>query len=97
VGPYTLKPLPSMRHQVKQLSKWIEEMQAFIKAEEQKPMQYTDFHAISAVEIALDALSDCVDYDPTPQFLYDHSGGEPVMSARELHDKALQTHQDLHT
>ena len=62
-----------------------------------KPIELTDYHAVSAVEIAIDALKDCIDWDPTPHYLYDNSGGEPVLSARELYHKAFREHKEAHS
>ena len=79
------------------LAKWVEEMKDFIRTEDKKPIELTDYHAISAVEIAIDALKDCIDWDPTPHYLYDNSGGEPVLSARELYHKAFREHKEAHS
>lgn len=40
-------------------------------------------------KISFDAI------DPTPQFLYDHSGGEAPMTMREICDAAFQQKQEL--
>ena len=37
-----------------------------------------------------------LDYDPTPQYLYDHSGGEPPVTMAETHACAWQQHQEMH-
>ena len=79
------------------LAKWVEEMKDFIKTENKKPIELTDYHAISAVEIAIDALKDCMDWDPTPHYLYDNDGGEPANSARELYHKTFREHKEAHS
>jgi hypothetical protein len=38
-----------------------------------------------------------LDYDPTPQFLYDNDGGEPPMTAAEVHHVAWVQHQAMHS
>ena len=38
-----------------------------------------------------------LDYDPTPQYLYDHSGGEPPVTMAEMHACAWQQHQEMHS
>ena len=35
------------------------------------------------------------DYDPTPQYLWDETGGEPPMSADERHREAWEEKQRL--
>ena len=37
-----------------------------------------------------------LDYDPTPQYLYDHSGGEPPVTMAEMHGTSWQQHQEMH-
>lgn len=36
------------------------------------------------------ALENELDYDPTPQYLYDNTGGEPPITASEMHTAALK-------
>ena len=38
-----------------------------------------------------------LDYDPTPQYLYDHSGGEPPVTMAEIHSSAWKQHQEMHS
>ena len=38
-----------------------------------------------------------LDYDPTPQYLYDHSGGEPSVTMAEMHSISWKQHQDMHS
>ena len=38
-----------------------------------------------------------LDYDPTPQFLYDNTGGEPPVTMAETHACAWQQHQEMHS
>lgn len=37
-----------------------------------------------------------LDYDPTPQYLYDNDGGEAPVTAAEMHQAAWVQHQELH-
>jgi len=37
-----------------------------------------------------DVMSEIYDFDPTPQNLWDHSGGEPPVTMKEMCDKAYQ-------
>ena len=43
------------------------------------------------------AIEEIIYYDPTPQYLYDNDGGEPPMSAEEIHSGAWKQHQELHS
>ena len=38
-----------------------------------------------------------MDYDPTPQYLYDNTGGEPPVTMAEIHASAWQQHQEMHS
>lgn len=38
-------------------------------------------------------LQNELDYDPTPQYLYDDTGGEPAVSAEERHQSSWIEHQ----
>jgi hypothetical protein len=42
-------------------------------------------------------LENEIDADPTPQFLYDETGGEPAISADEVHHAAWVQHQAMHS
>lgn len=37
------------------------------------------------------------DDDPTPQYLYDNTGGEPPVTAGEMHNAAWKQHQEMHS
>ena len=43
-----------------------------------------DLHGI------IDSFDEIINYDPTPQYLYDDTGGEPPISAKERHRKAFK-------
>ena len=38
-----------------------------------------------------------LDYDSTPQYLYDNTGGEPPVTMAETHACAWQQHQEMHS
>jgi hypothetical protein len=42
-------------------------------------------------------LENELDFDPTPQYLYDNDGGEAAISSGERHDVALKQHIALHS
>ena len=41
-------------------------------------------------------LQNELDYDPTPQYLYDNDGGEPTVKSSEIHHAAWVQHQAMH-
>ena len=45
----------------------------------------------------IEKVMEVLDYDPTPQYLYDNDGGEPPLSADERHAAAWRQHQELHS
>ena len=38
-----------------------------------------------------------LNYDPTPQHLWDVTGGEPPVTMAEIHASAWQQHQEMHS
>ena len=38
-----------------------------------------------------------LNYDPTPQYLYDNTGGEPPVTMAEMHASAWKQHQEMHS
>ena len=38
-----------------------------------------------------------LNYDPTPQHLWDATGGEPPVTMAEMHASAWQQHQEMHS
>ena len=43
-----------------------------------------------------DYISPYKDFDPTPQYLYDHTGGEPPISAEERNRNSLDSKRESH-
>ena len=52
-----------------------------------------EYEVIPVLENELDAD---LNYDPTPQYLYDNTGGEPPVTASERHAAAWKEHQEAH-
>jgi len=46
---------------------------------------------------ALEKFLEAWDDDPTPQYLYDNSGGEPPITMSEIHSAAWREHQEAHS
>ena len=42
-------------------------------------------------------LENELDFDPTPQYLWDDTGGEPPITMGEMHTIALQQHREMHS
>jgi len=42
-------------------------------------------------------LENELDFDPTPQYLWDATGGEPPVTMDEMHTAAFQQHQEMHS
>jgi len=49
-----------------------------------------DYHLADCLDEVLTLLDNYLDYDPTPQFLYDNSGGEPPVTMAEMHENSRQ-------
>lgn len=48
-------------------------------------------------EEIIPSLEDELNFDPTPQYLYDNTGGEPPMSANEMHEIARAHSLAMHS
>ena len=48
-------------------------------------------------EEIIPSLENELNFDPTPQYLYDNTGGEPPMSANEVHEIARAHSLALHS
>jgi len=51
---------------------------------------------VNTLEEVISMIEDIVNYDPTPYYLYDNSGGEPLMTANERLSAAWKEHLQLH-
>jgi hypothetical protein len=78
----------------------IKELKEVVQRESKRHMMDTHLdstlHDLIAYEI-IPVLEEQLDYDPTPQHLYDNTGGEPAISNSEAHAQAWDQHQKLHT
>lgn len=55
-----------------------------------------DYQLADCLSEVLDLLDGYLDYDPTPQFLYDATGGEPPATSAEMQANAFQQKMELH-
>ena len=69
------------------------ELRSIVKCEESLHEMDYDPHLVSAVEEALEALDEFLDYDPTPSY----GGGEPPMTMAEMHAGAWKQHLEFHS
>tara|TARA_B100000963_G_C22146326_1_gene459812 strand:+ start:246 stop:503 length:258 start_codon:yes stop_codon:yes gene_type:complete len=69
------------------------ELDKYIKEELEKSPPDRDFEVFNFEDDLLgiiDSFDKIIYYDPTPQYLYDDTGGEPAISAEERHRKAFE-------
>ena len=52
---------------------------------------------VNTLEEVISMIEDIVNYDPTPYYLYDNSGGEAPMTANERLSAAWQKHLQFHS
>jgi hypothetical protein len=80
------------------LKRLVQELKDVLERESKRPEGYEDldFATRDLIEYEIiPALEEQIDYDPTPQHLYDHSGGEPPMTTAEIWMDAHRTAQLL--
>lgn len=87
---YTL--IYAMEKKVKQLL--LEDQRKHqMDAEPYWSMEIIEEEIIPALEKFLEVWDD----DPTPQYLYDNTGGEPPMTSAEMLNNAWKQHLELHS
>ena len=78
----------------------VKDLKAIVAREGKRPQGCEDLTlsmlALLEEEI-IPQLENELDYDPTPQYLYDHSGGEPPVTMAEMHGTSWQQHQEMHS
>ena len=52
---------------------------------------------VNTLEEVISMIEDIVNYDPTPYYLYDNSGGEAPMTANERLSAAWKEHLRIHS
>jgi len=82
------------------LKRILKELNEVVARENKRPFEYADLTpsllALLEEEI-IPLLENEIDYDPTPEHLYDHSGGEPPVTMAEMHASAWKQHQEMHS
>ncbi len=78
----------------------LKDLKAIAARESERPFEYADLTpsllALLEEEI-IPLLENELDYDPTPQYLYDNSGGEPPVTANEMYEIARAHSKLLHS
>ena len=77
----------------------LKDLKAIVIRESKRPQGYEDLTSSMLAlleEEIIPQLENELDYDPTPQYLYDNTGGEPSVTMTEMHACAWQQHQELH-
>ena len=75
-----------MKPKLTRLKQIRNDLDRYINEELQKSPGFRDWEVFSFEDDLLeiiDALNEIIYYDPTPQYLYDNTGGEPPISAKE--------------
>jgi hypothetical protein len=52
---------------------------------------------VNTLEEVISMIEDIVNYDPTPYYLYDNSGGEAPMTANERLNASWKEHLQIHS
>ena len=82
------------------LERILKELHEVVARENKRPMECADLTpsllALLEEEI-IPSLENEINYDPTPQYLYDNTGGEPPVTMAEMHASAWQQHQEMHS
>ncbi len=81
----------------------VKELKAIVARESKRPQGCEDL-TLSMLALLEDEIipqleneiEHDLDYDPTPQYLYDNTGGEPPITMAETHASAWQQHQAMH-
>lgn len=78
------------------LSLMREEIDAIHGRNEKLGQMDHDYQLADCLERVIDILDEYLDYDPTPRFLYDNTGGEPPVTSAEMQSQAFQQKMELH-
>jgi len=89
-----------MEYSLTKLERIYKELQEIVDYENKLHMMDQTLNQIDLSKIEdeiIPLLEEIVDYDPTPQYLYDNDGGEPSISSSEIHSGAWRQHQEFHS
>ena len=89
-----------MEYSLTKLERIYKELQEIVDYENKLHMMDQTLNPVDLSKIEdeiIPAIEEIVDYDPTPQYLYDNDGGEPPISAEQMHSGAWRQHQEFHS
>ena len=82
------------------LERILKELHEVVARESRRPFEYADLTpsllALLEEEI-IPSLENEINYDPTPQYLYDNTGGESLVTANEMYEIARAHSKLLHS
>ena len=88
-----------MEHPHTKLERICKELKEIVKSENSLHMMDMNLNSsdVDTLDEVISMIEEIVDYDPTPQYLYDNSGGEAPMTANERLSASWQEHLQLHS
>jgi hypothetical protein len=88
-----------MEHPHTKLERICKELKEIVKSENSLHMMDMNLNSsdVDTLDEVISMIEEIVDYDPTPQYLYDNDSGEPAISAEEMHSGAWRQHQEFHS
>ena len=89
-----------MEYSLTKLESIYKELKEIVEYENKLDMMDQTLNPVDLSKIEdeiIPAIEEIIYYDPTPQYLYDNDGGEPPMSAEEIHSGAWKQHQEFHS
>ena len=78
----------------------VKDLKAIIEREDKRHMM--DQHLTTSMKMLLEdeiipQLENELDFDPTPQYLWDETGGEPPVTLDEMHTAAYNQKREMHS
>ncbi len=99
--------MTSLTHRINEytvLQRILKELHEVVARENKRPFEYADLTPSllalleeEIIPLLENEIEHDMDYDPTPQYLYDNTGGEPPLTMAEMHASAWQQHQEMHS
>ena len=88
-----------MEFSTQKLERIYKELKEIVKFENSLHMMNMTLNQtdVNTLEEVISMIEDIVNYDPTPYYLYDNSGGEAPMTANERLSAAWKEHLQLHS
>ena len=89
-----------MVNEFSQVESILKDLKAIIDREDKRHMM--DQHLTTSMRMLLEdeiipQLENELDFDPTPQYLWDDTGGEPPVTLDEMHTAAFKQKREMHS